>query len=250
MNNSRVLINKTILVTGASSGIGRCISIDCAKAGAKLILTGRDPQKLRETLNALEGTGHEMIGGDLADAGFIDSLCEQLPLLDGMVYSAGLMKLLPLKFIKADDIDEIYSINLRAPVLLIARVSKLKKLRRASSVVLISSVSGTVIGNIGHSIYSATKGGLQAFCKSASLELAKNEVRINCIAPGMVETEGMDRIGEQVSAEGIESDKKKYPLSRYGKPSDIASAALFLLGDASAWITGTNMVIDGGYTVQ
>ena len=160
------------------------------------------------------------------------------------------MKLVPLKFINAAFIDEMLAINLRAPILLITTLHKLKKIKPASSLVLLSSVNGAVIGSLANSVYGAAKGGLQSFCKSAALELAKTGIRINCIAPAMVETEGTAKIGEHVSAEAIEADKKNYPLGRYGTPADIAGCCLFLLSGAGSWITGTTITIDGGFTAQ
>ncbi|AYL97243.1 SDR family NAD(P)-dependent oxidoreductase [Mucilaginibacter celer] len=241
---------KTILVTGASSGIGKQISMDCAKAGATVIMLGRDEERLNQTLSQLEGDGHQVITGDLKDEKFIESACKALPPLDGVVQSAGMMKLVPLKFINAAFIDEMLAINLRAPILLVTTLQKLKKIKPASSVVLLSSINGAVIGSPANSVYGATKGGLQSFCKSASLELAKTSIRINCIAPAMVETEGTAVIGEHVSAEAIEADKKNYPLGRYGTPADIAGCCLFLLSGAGSWITGTTITIDGGFTAQ
>jgi NAD(P)-dependent dehydrogenase (short-subunit alcohol dehydrogenase family) len=241
---------KTILVTGASSGIGREISVECAKAGATVIMLGRDRERLSETLSILEGSGHQVIAGDLKDEMFIENTCRAMVPLDGIVQSAGLMKLVPLKFINAIFIDEMLAINLRAPILLITTLHKLKKIKPASSVVLLSSINGALIGSLANSVYGATKGGLQSFCKSAALELAKYNIRINCVAPAMVETEGTAKIGEHVSAESIEADKKNYPLGRYGTPADVAGCCLFLLSGAGSWITGTTLTIDGGFTAQ
>ncbi|HEY4196604.1 MAG TPA: SDR family oxidoreductase [Mucilaginibacter sp.] len=250
MNELFALKDKTILVTGASSGIGRQVCIACAESGAKLILTGRDSDKLEHSLTLLKGEGHLALRGDLTEPGFIEHICKEIPEIDGVVQSAGIMKLLPLKFIKGEDIDEIISINLRAPILLVSGLSRLKKLKQKSSIILLSSINGAAIGSLANSVYGASKGGIQSFCKSSALELAKNNIRINCIAPGMVETEGIEQINEQVSAQSLEADKKKYPLSRYGVPEDIAAICLFLLSDASSWITGTTIVADGGYTAQ
>lgn len=238
------------MVTGASSGIGKQISIQCAEAGATVYLLGRDMERLQVTLSLMKGSGHQVFCGDIRNESFITDTCKQLPSLDGVVQSAGLMKLIPLKFITPEIIDDIFSINLRAPILFTTTLVKLKKLKPLSSMVLLSSITGAVIGCRANSIYGATKGGLQAFCKSAALELAKNNIRINCVAPGMVETEGVERIGEHVTAESIEEDKKNYPLARYGTTTDVASACLFLLSAASSWTTGSTLVIDGGFTAQ
>lgn len=241
---------KTILVTGASSGIGKQICLDCAEAGATVIMLGRDEERLKQLLYQLEGGSHQVITGDLKDEQFIERACQRLPLLDGVVQSAGLMKLVPLKFINAAFIDEMLAVNLRAPILLLSALQKQKKLKPASSIVLLSSVNGAAVGSLANSVYGATKGALQSFCKSASLELAKTNIRINCIAPAMVNTEGTAKISEHVSAEAIEADKKNYPLGRYGTPSDIAGCCLFLLSGAGSWITGSTITIDGGFTAQ
>ncbi|MGY4537065.1 NAD(P)-dependent dehydrogenase (short-subunit alcohol dehydrogenase family) [Mucilaginibacter sp. UYNi724] len=241
---------KTILVTGASSGIGKQVSIECAKAGATVIMLGRDEARLKKTLALLAGGGHQMIPGDLQDDEFIETTCKNMPAVDGIIQSAGLMKLVPLKFINAAFIDTMLGVNLRAPILLITTLHKFKKIKPASSIVLLSSINGAVIGSLANSVYGSAKGGLQSFCKSAALELATNKIRINCIAPAMVETEGTAKIGEHVSAESIAADKKKYPLGRYGTPADIAGCCLFLLSGASSWITGTTITIDGGFTAQ
>jgi len=249
-NYSFDFLGKTILITGASSGIGKQICIECAQAGANVILMGRDHERLTQTLNLMPGNGHIMIAGDNRDENFIEETCKRLPQLDGFIYSAGLIKLIPLKFLNSTNIDEMLSVNLRAPILFVALLFKLKKFNPYASIVLLSSITGSVIGYIANSTYGASKGGLQAFCKSAALELAKNNVRINCVAPGMVESEGAEKIGQQVSNENIELDKKNYPLKRYGLTSEIAASCLFLLSDGSKWTTGTTVVIDGGFTAQ
>ena len=250
MNNHFSLQHKTIFITGASSGIGKQACIECSAAGARIILNGRNEVKLKATFDLLPGNGHSIVCGDLSNAEFIEKVCQNLPQIDGLVHAAGIMKLLPLKFIKPSFIDEIFNTNLRAPILLVSTLTRLKKINPHSSIVLISSINGAVIGSLANSVYGASKGGLQAFCKSSSLELAKNNVRINCIAPGMVETAGVAKISSVVSAESIENDKKKYPISRYGQPQDISSACLFLLASSSTWMTGTTLIIDGGYTAQ
>lgn len=251
MNNySFNFIGKTILVTGASSGIGKEVAIASAKAGANVILTGRDQKRLYETLNLMEAGEHYILAGDFQDENYILKLCKKLPQLDGIVYSAGLIKLIPLNFIKSIDIEQIFGINLKAPILLISLLNKLKKLNRHSSIVLLSSITSSSMGSMANSVYGASKGGLEGFCKSAALELVKKNIRINCIAPGMVETEGIDSITMEVSNESIELDKKNYPMGRYGKVNEIAAACLFLLSDGSSWTTGSTIVIDGGFTAQ
>lgn len=250
MDNLFSLSNKTILVTGASSGIGKRVSIHCAQYGAKLIISGRDKDSLEATMAQLEGEGHEMIVGDLREESFITDLCTRVPQLDGVVHSAGLMKLIPLKFINAAVINELFSINLNAPILLITGLVKQKKLKAFSSVIFMSSINGAHIGSKANSVYGATKGGIQAFTKSAALELSPKNIRVNCLAPGMIETEGVERIGEHVTEESMALDKKLYPLGRYGMPAEVAGACVYLLSDVSKWVTGITLTIDGGFTAQ
>ena len=249
-NYSFNFLNKNILVTGASSGIGRQVCIECAKAGANVILMGRDNDRLNQTLNLMQGNNHIIITGDIQDENFIEEACKSLLKLDGFVHSAGLIKLVPLKFLKSTNIDEMLSINLRAPMLFVSLLFKLKKLNPYSSIVLLSSITGPIIGQMANSIYGASKGGLHGFCKSAALELAKGNIRINCLAPGMVETEAIEKFEQEVSKETLDIDRKNYPLNRYGLPSEIAASCLFLLSDGSKWTTGTTIVIDGGVTAQ
>lgn len=250
MDNPFSLQGKKILVTGASSGIGKQVSIQCAAGGATVFLLGRDQARLKNTLALLDGTGHEIFCGDIKEESFIVDTCKALPPLDGVVQSAGLMKLVPLKFVTPEIIDDLFAINLRAPILFTTTLVKLKKLKPYSSMVLLSSITGAAIGCRANSVYGATKGGLQAFCKSAALELSPRNIRVNCVAPGMVETEGVGVIGEHVTAESLELDKKNYPLARYGNTSEVAFACIFLLSDASAWTTGTTIILDGGFTAQ
>ena len=242
------LINKTILVTGASSGIGKATAIECSKMGAKVIITARNEEKLKETLSLLEGEGHQMIIADLSNTDEIDNLVSQLPEINGLVNNAGKTITLPCNFITEEKLADIVSVNMTAPILLFSKLLKKKKLIKGSSVVFTSSINGIKTGCVGSSMYCATKGALSGFVKTAAIEYATKQIRVNCVCPGMINT-NIFEFGV-VTEEQLVEDAKKYPLGRYGEPKEVAYAIIYLLSDASSFVTGTNLVIDGGYTIQ
>jgi len=240
------LINKTIFITGASSGIGKAIAFECSKMGAKLLITGRDKERLADTYSHLEGSGHLMFAADLSVENELKNLAERLPVIDGFINSAGIYRLIPFQFINREEIKKIFEINFTAPVTLCQGLVKLKKIKEGSSIVFISSIAGNMISAIGASVYSASKGAINGMIKGMALDLANYKIRVNSIIPGMIET---NLTSEKLTAEQIQNDIKRYPLKRYGKPEEVAYAAIFLLSDASKWITGTNLLIDGGFTL-
>lgn len=249
MNNPFSLEGKTILVTGASSGIGKTTAIECSKMGAKIVLTARNEERLKETLSLLEGEGHTYIVADLADEAQMDALVAELPVIDGLVNNAGfnIMQLVP--FIKCEDMNRVLNVNLGAPILLTHKVVKKKKMAKESSIVFTSSIAGKGVCSPGNSLYSASKGGMSAFMKNAALELAAKKIRCNAVLPGMIETplkEGKANITE----EQWEINRQLYPLKRFGAPEDVAYAIIYLLSDASAWVTGSEFVIDGGRSLK
>lgn len=248
MNNYNpfTLEGKTILVTGASSGIGRATAIECAKMGAKLIITARNEQRLQETLNLLDGDGHKMIIADLTAEEDMKRLIETLPLINGTVQCAGLLNNALVPFCSLKKFKNIFETNFFAQTELIRLLVKNKKLAEAASIVVISSVA-IFEHTLGNSIYGASKSALSVWIKYAAKELGKKNFRLNSICPGMIETE-MIR-GGAISDEQLEEDKKSYPLGRYGQPSEIGYGAIYLLSDATKWVTGTNLVIDGGVTL-
>lgn len=247
MYNPFSLKEKIILVTGASSGIGRATAIECSKMGAKLVITGRNEERLIETLRLLDGEGHQYIVADLSNEQEIDQLVLKIPIVNGVVNSAGfnIVKLLP--FIKASDLNEMIKLNLEAPILLTNQIVKNKKIKRDSSIVFVSSI-GKFIVAIGNCMYSATKGGLSAFMKNAALDLAGKKIRCNAVLPGMVETPLI--LEKDIGEELLDKDRELYPLKRFGNPEDVAHAIIFLLSDASSWITGSEIVIDGGRSLK
>ncbi len=242
------LLNKTILVTGATAGIGRAIAVECSRVGAKLIITGRNEERLKETLEMLTGEGHLFIIADLIVSSDLDKLVELVPKLDGLVNNAGIAKPLVLQFTEKDDVDEVLGINALAPINLTRLIIQQKKLNKGASLVFISSINGNNCAYIGSSVYAASKGAVTAFMKAVALELAPRGIRANAIHPGMIETDLLQ--SGTIGNEELETDRQKYPLKRYGKPEEVAYAAVYLLSDATQWMTGSSLLIDGGYTLQ
>lgn len=243
------LENKTILITGASSGIGQETAIECSKLGAKVVLTARNEERLVKTLNLLEGEGHQYIVADLSKEEDLEYLVESTPKIDGFVNNAGLNVMQLVPFIKFESLYNIMKTNLEAPILLTHLIIKKKKLGKGGSIVFTSSIAGKGICTPGNSLYSATKGGLSAFMKNAAVELAAKQIRCNAVLPGMVETplkEGKSII----TSEQWEIDRQRYPLKRFGNPIDIAWGIIYLLSDASCWVTGSELVIDGGRSLK
>ena len=245
------LEGKTILVTGASSGIGKATAINAAKLGATLIITARDATRLQETFDALEGHGvreHKQFIADLTNEEQLNNLLAEVPALNGLVLCAGKGLTLPIQFATKEKFDEIFNINFFAPVELMRMLFKKKKLQKESSVVLLSSLGGTQIFSGGNGIYGASKSALNTVMKFAAKEFASRKVRVNSICPGMVDTPLIHR--GTISDEQLPEDQKRYPLGRYGQPEDIAYAAIYLLSDASSWVTGQSMVLDGGVSIK
>ena len=245
MNNPFSLSGKTILVTGASSGIGRGIAIACAGMGAQLILTGRNITRLQETLASLEGEGHSYIAADLTDAKERTALVEQLPALHGVVHCAGVGSRVPCKMLTQEDIDHVLKPNTEAPMLLQAELLSEKKLQKGASVVIIASAAANM-PVAGNAVYSASKAAMVAYAKCLAQELAPRQIRVNSISPTMVWTD-LALVG--ASTEQLTEAEKQYPLKRYGQPQDIAHLAVYMLSDASQWMTGSDVQITGGSQV-
>lgn len=239
------LNGKTILITGASSGIGRSVAIECSKLGAKLIITGRNEARLKETLNLLTGSDHHFISVDLSDSSNIDTLIYNLSELDGVVHCAGISKRLPLKFIKEQSLTELHKINFIAPVILTQKLYKNKFLKPEASLVYISSVAHAY-ASIGSIMYMSSKGALNSFVKGLALEISVMNIRANAILPGMISTD----LSPVLSDEDKSKDFANYPLGRYGKPEEVAWAAIYLLSDATKWMTGSLLTLDGGLTLR
>lgn len=247
MYNPFSLEGKTILVTGASSGIGRATAVECAKLGARVVVTGRSPERLVETMSLLPGDGHAQATAELTDAESVSALVEIAPVLDGLVLCAGKAVTLPLGFATRDKLDEMFDVNFFAPVELLRQLQKKKKLSKGASVVFVASIGGVMSYKVGNGIYGASKAALTSVMKFFALELAPKKIRVNSVNPGMTNT-GLIHRGT-ISEEQLAADQERYPLKRYGEPEDIAHGIIYLLSDASSWVTGHSLVIDGGVSI-
>ena len=236
------LQGKQILVTGASSGIGRGIATACAKMGATVILNGRNKERLQEVFSLLPAGEHVIADADLADKDAVANLVDAMPKLDGVVQCAGVANRIPCKSITQENIDYVINTNLEAPMLLQAQLLSKKKINKGASIVYIASRAAES-PSMGNAIYSASKGAIISYAKCLALELAPRLIRVNCICPGMVWT---DMITGVLSEEDLKVAEEKYPLKRFGQVEDIANLALYLLSDASSWMTGESISISGG----
>jgi len=237
------LEGKTILVTGASSGIGQGIAIECSKMGAKVVITGRNQERLQETFNQLEGVGHVMIAADLNNEADIEKLATESPVLDGLVNNAGRGLSKPVNFIKMQDLQDVYQTNVFGVVMLTKAILKAKKMNKGGSIIFTSSLSSYMTG-AGLSIYASSKDAVCAYMRTCAIELGPKNIRCNAILPGMVETKLIND-GTYTDA-SKQADLNLYPLGRYGSTVDIAQGVVYLLSNASSWVTGLEMVIDGG----
>ena len=241
------LSGKTVLVTGASSGIGRETAIQCSRLGAKVVITARNENRLKETLSQMSGENHEMVLAELTDSKQLDNLVALVCDLDGVVLCAGCAMTSPFVFNTREKYDEVFKINYFAPVELLRLLLKKKKVKKNASVVFVSSIGGVFGYSLGNSIYGATKASIHSTMKFCAKELAPKGIRVNSVNPGMVNTPLIG--GGSISEEQYKADMERYPLKRYGEPKDIACGIVYLLSDASSWVTGHALVIDGGITI-
>ena len=241
--NPFTLGGKQILVTGASSGIGKAIAVACAKMGATVIVTGRNVERLNETLNLMSEGDHKAISADLTKAEDIESLVAELPKLDGLVQCAGVGSRVPCKNIGKEDLQHVFMPNVEAPILFQTAILSKRKINKAASIVYVASRAANA-PSVGNAAYSASKGAIISYAKCLALELAPRLIRVNCICPGMVWTELILKDG--VDKEQLEQSQLTYPLKRFGQPEDIANLAIYLLSDASSWMTGSSLDISGG----
>lgn len=252
MYNPYSLENKTILVTGASSGIGRATAIECAKLGATVIITARNESRLSAVLAELDttlGQNHQMVIADMATSEGLDTLIAALPSIDGLSSNAGIaLGNSPIKFIGEEQMQSLMQTNTYSHVLLAKTLFKKKLIAKNGSMVFTTSIGGTVSHGPGNTLYGMSKNALLAFAKYAAIEFAPRGIRVNCVSPGMIETPliNLDALTDEDKA----VDADKYLLKRYGRPEEVARTTAFLLGDASSFITGIAIVVDGGYTVN
>ncbi|MEO8209172.1 MAG: SDR family oxidoreductase [bacterium] len=248
MNNNFDLTGKIILVTGASSGIGCQVCISASEMGAKIIATGRNEDRLSHTISRLTGDGHIFLKADLTNFNEITDLVKNIPNINGLVHSTGMVRFIPLRMVTQKNLDEIQKVNYNSPILLNQQLLKNKKFYEGSSIVFITSIMA-LVGARGNGMYAGTKGALVAASRVLALEIAPQKIRVNCIAPGIVKSPMQDFVKEAFSNEYLNEHEKEYPLG-FGDPVDIANGVVFLLSNASKWVTGTTMVLDGGYTCR
>ena len=252
MNNPFSISGKTILVTGAGSGIGRSTSIECSKMGANVIITDINAESLAETLSMLDvsaGQKHESFVADLTNQEKLDELVSSIPVIDGLVSNAGISKVLPIQFLNDQDFNRIMDINAFAPMYLTQKIYKKKKISKGGSIVFTVSISGVCMVSMGGVMYAVSKNALDAFMRNAALEFAVKNIRVNSVNPSRVNTNLIKNSGSY-SKEDLEKDMLTYPLRRYAEPEEIAYAIIYLLSDASAYVTGHSLIIDGGKTLM
>jgi NAD(P)-dependent dehydrogenase (short-subunit alcohol dehydrogenase family) len=241
------LEGKRILVTGASSGIGRQIAISCSQMGAAVLGTGRDTSKLDETLGLLSGAGHLMVPADLTQASGRDSVLAAIDNpLEGIVHCAGISRLSPVRMMTEAHLLEIMAINVNAPMLLTQGLLKKQKIQNGGSILFISSIAAH-IGVPGVAGYSGSKAALIAMMRCLAMEVVKKKIRVNCLSPALVNSPLLEATAELVGS--MEQEEKNYPLG-FGGPEDVANASVFFLAGASRWITGATLVMDGGLTIS
>lgn len=240
------LDGKTILVSGASSGLGRQTAISCSHMGAKLFITGQDSERLAVTRAELSGDGHRAAVADLTLADDINRLVDECGKIDGVFHGAGVRGLAPIKQISEKFVQHVFASNYFAPMLLTQRLLSKRSIQQGGSIVFMSSTAAH-LGVHGVGVYSGTKAALLASMRCLANEQGRNNIRANCLSPDLVETPMVVTIDTVDTKEWIEMQRNRHPLG-LGAPEDVANAAIYLLSDASRWVTGTTLIMDGGVT--
>lgn len=237
---------KRVLVTGASSGIGKAVAQECAKCGAQLVLTARNEERLKATLDSLEGEGHTMMIADLTNQEELMALVGQLEPVDGVVLCAGINDKSIIKFLNQEHVDKMLATNFTSPVYLSQMLTKKKKLNKEASIVFISSISA-FYPSVSNAMYASTKAALSQFAKVLALELMPQKIRVNCIEPAFVET-GM--LNKYEISDKMDEIRANAPFGRFLEPKEVALASIYLLSDATKLVTGSNLVMDGGFLIK
>lgn len=252
MFNPFSLDGKTILVTGASSGIGRQCAIDCSKMGAKVVLVARNEERLAETLSQMEGEGHKSYSYDLTELGgikdLVSTVVSESGKLDGFIHAAGIEMTKPVKLLTPEDYVQVYKVNTLSGFEFVRHITSVKNINKGGSIVLIASITA-VIGRGSVAAYAASKGAMVSATRTFSLELASRQIRVNCVSPGTVLTPLMQNYLATLDEEAYKKRIDGFPLG-LGETTDISNACIYLLSDASQWVTGQNLIVDGGYTVR
>lgn len=247
MNSIFSLSGKSILVTGAASGIGRCVAVEASKLGASLTLVDLNEQGLQDTLYLMQGEEHVIQVCDLTNSDSRSELARFSPKLDGLVHCAGVGMTLPFKFCGEKELGRIMDINFFGPTFLTQTLLKSKKISNNASIIYMASIDGTVTGHVGNSCYSASKGAIMGSVRSQALELASRGIRVNCVSPARVNTPLLKR--DNISDEQVKANIQAYPMKRYADPIEVAGYILYLLSDVSTYTSGSNLIIDGCFTL-
>jgi len=252
VNNLFSLNGKNIIITGASSGIGKQCAITCSHYGASAIIIGRNEDRLKETYNLLQGRDHLYYLLDIKKYNDLNSIIndavKRLGPISGFIHSAGVEITKPFKVMNPDDYTDLFSVNVISAFEISKIILKKKYSAENLSLVFISSIM-SVLGQPGKVGYCSSKGALISGVKALAIEYASRNVRANCISPAIIETEMVKKLFNTISEESKNEILKMHPMG-FGKPEDVANACIFLLSDASRWITGTNLIVDGGYSAK
>ncbi|MCF8350321.1 MAG: SDR family oxidoreductase [Bacteroidales bacterium] len=242
--NAFDLHGKAILITGASSGLGRQSAITLSRYGARLIITGRDQKRLQKTFDLLEGSGHEKIIADLSVEKDVENLTQRISKINGVLYSVGISSIVPAAFLQKEEIEKVFDTNFKSILYLNTALLRQKKFEQAASILFISTISAKY-PYVGGSLYVSAKTALEGYARVLALELAKKKIRVNCLRPAFVKGSMLEQTKEELSEEVIKQIDKKQPLG-LSEPADVANTVVFFMSDASKWITGTNLVLGGG----
>ncbi len=248
MKNPFSLEGKTILITGAASGIGKATALQCSEMGAKLVLLDLNKDGLDKTREAIQSAEVECFPLNLTDYERLCEVVSELPKLDGVASNAGIFYSMMAKLSDKKDMEKIFGVNTFSHINLIQQLMAQKKLNKGASIVFTSSMSGVYCGAVGGSLYGATKSALAGYAKALAIELAPRGIRVNTVHPGMINTPLIHSAA--LSQDVLDEDKRNYPLGRYGEPEEIAYSIVYLLSDATKWMTGTQLLIDGGFSVK
>lgn len=252
MYNPFSLENKVIIVTGASSGIGAQCAIDCSKMGAKVVLVARNEERLQQTLSQMEGEGHVVKSFDLNELDCVKSLVSiivaEVGKVDGFIHAAGIEITKPIKLLTPEDYETVYKTNALAGFEFVRQLSSVKNTNNGASIVLISSISG-VIGRGTVAAYAASKGAMISATRTMAIEMAKRKIRVNCVSPGTILTPMMQSVLDNMDEETLAKRVDGFLLG-LGETTDISNACIYLLSDAARWVTGQNLIVDGGYTAR
>ncbi len=239
---------KTILITGAASGIGRATALMCSELGARTVLLDLNEEGMKQTVSQMKEGSTEYYALSLTDYDKVVEVIAKFPKLDGVASNAGIVTSLLAKFSDIKEAERIFNVNTLSHIHLVQQLVAQKKLNKGASIVFTSSMSGVFCGLPGGSLHGASKAALVGYSKALAIELAPRGIRVNTIHPGMIVTPLTK--GTALSQDVLDEDAKNYPLGRYGKPEEVAAAYVYLLSDATVWMTGSQLLLDGGYSVK